>query len=405
MERTDNLSSTLTTIMTQTNSSTVTLSQAGACNYEMMEFLEVKFWLIVVAGSVVYSFGMITNLMLLVVLLKRSLRSTYLIYLSALCVSDIGILVTYFMVFPVQILYDYCEMEWLYFLWLRYVPYLYTISRILTVASTYLVVVCSAERYMEVTSIKPLKMFYEEITQKKRCWVIAGVFVFSTSFRIISLWDLQLVYNQECIGFAAVELQLTEMARNPLYQKVYQLWLVHIVQSCLRELLLRQVMVLLFSFFLSSFVNFTLVLINHLIITNWRGVVKKAIEMENNDSNNSNIRHSSRSAWKMMVAIVTSYLVTNVLNVIITLWEHVNKEFLNNHPAFYTFATDTVSLLTVLNASLRLPIYYASNWRIRQALQTCCKRNTCITCQQRHRYVADFFPLVPSNNGTAIMNA
>ncbi|KRX86255.1 hypothetical protein T4E_37, partial [Trichinella pseudospiralis] len=67
MERTGNLSSTLA-IMTQTNSSTVTLSQAGACNYEMMEFLEVKFWLIVVAGSVVYSFGMITNLMLLVVL-------------------------------------------------------------------------------------------------------------------------------------------------------------------------------------------------------------------------------------------------------------------------------------------------------------------------------------------------
>ncbi|KRX86256.1 hypothetical protein T4E_439, partial [Trichinella pseudospiralis] len=64
MERTGNLSSTLA-IMTQTNSSTVTLSQAGACNYEMMEFLEVKFWLIVVAGSVVYSFGMITNLMLL----------------------------------------------------------------------------------------------------------------------------------------------------------------------------------------------------------------------------------------------------------------------------------------------------------------------------------------------------
>ncbi|KRY89431.1 hypothetical protein T4D_1790 [Trichinella pseudospiralis] len=359
MERTGNLSSTLA-IMTQTNSSTVTLSQAGACNYEMMEFLEVKFWLIVVAGSVVYSFGMITNLMLLVVLLKL-------------------------MVFPVQILYDYCEMEWLYFLWLRYVPYLYTVSRILTVASTYLVVVCSAERYMEVTSIKPLKMFYEEITQKKRCWVIAGVFIFSTSFRIISLWDLQLVYNQECIGFAAVELQLTEMARNPLYQKVYQLWLVHIVQ--------------VFFPFLA------LVLINHLIITNWRGVVKKAIEMESNDSHNLNIRHSSRSAWKMMVAIVTSYLVTNVLNVIITLWEHINKEFLNSHPAFYTFATDAVSLLTVLNASLRLPIYYASNWRIRQALQTCCKRNTCISCQQRHsRYVADFFPLVPSNNGTAIMN-
>ncbi|KAL1229059.1 G-protein coupled receptor [Trichinella pseudospiralis] len=270
MERTGNLSSTLA-IMTQTNSSTVTLSQAGACNYEMMEFLEVKFWLIVVAGSVVYSFGMITNLMLLVVLLKRSLRSTYLIYLSALCVSDIGILVTYFMVFPVQILYDYCEMEWLYFLWLRYVPYLYTVSRILTVASTYLVVVCSAERYMEVTSIKPLKMFYEEITQKKRCW---------------------LVYNQECIGFAAVELQLTEMARNPLYQKVYQLWLVHIVQ--------------VFFPFLA------LVLINHLIITNWRGVVKKAIEMESNDSHNLNIRHSSRSAWKMMVAIVTSYLMQSV---------------------------------------------------------------------------------------------
>uniref|UniRef100_A0A5S6R183 G_PROTEIN_RECEP_F1_2 domain-containing protein n=1 Tax=Trichuris muris TaxID=70415 RepID=A0A5S6R183_TRIMR len=355
--------------------------ERDVCFYELLEFLEVKFWLIVVAGSVIYLFGMVTNLMLLVVLLKPSLRNTYLIYLGALCVSDIGILVTFFLIFPVQVLYDYFNLEWMYFVWLRYVPYLYTVSRILTLASTYLVVVCSAERYMEVMQVGYRKCLYIKISQGNRYWIIMAVFLFSVSFRIISLWDLQLVERPECTGFASSELQLTELAHDPLYQKFYQLWLVHIVQVFLPF--------------------FTLVVVNQLTIANWRAVLSKTVDKDG--QRNSDVVHNSQTARKMMISIVTSYLVTNLLNVVVTMWEHINMNFLRNNPEFYSFATDAVSLLTITNASLRLPIYYASNWRIRMELIRCCRAIGCIGCKKRPPSLATLRReqclLVPLNNG------
>ncbi|CDW51798.1 Protein CBG05848 [Trichuris trichiura] len=375
------------------------LTERDTCSYELLEFLEVKFWLILVAGSVIYLFGMVTNLMLLVVLLKPSIRNTYLIYLGALCLSDIGILVTFFLIFPVQVLYDYFNLEWMYFLWLRYVPYLYTLSRILTVASTYLVVVCSAERYMEVMQVGYRKCMYMRISQHNRYWIIMAVFLFSTSFRIISLWDLQLVEKPDCTGFASSELQLTELARNPLYQKFYQLWLVHIVQVSMNRL---------FHYFncikaldppVQVFVPFfTLIVVNQLTIVNWRGVLNKTVE-EDGDSN-SDVVHSSQTARKMMISIVSSYLVTNLLNLVVTIWEHINMKFLRNHPEFYSFATDAVSLLTITNASLRLPIYYASNWKIRVELKRCCRTMGCQKGQSSVPAVqGERCLLVPLNNG------
>ena len=60
----------------------------------------------------------------------------------------------------------------------------------------------------------------------------------------------------------------------------------------------------------------------------------------------------------MFLWITVTYLVSNLLNVIITFWEHIDQEnLLRKHHNFYVFSADTVSLFTVLSCALRLPIY------------------------------------------------
>ncbi len=85
-------------------------------------------------------------------------------------------------------------------------------------------------------------------------------------------------------------------------------------------------------------------------------------------------RKGFKAAMKMMIVMVCSYLICNLLNLVITFWEHVNPDYLVKHYKFYTFASDCVSLLTIINSSLRLPIYYLFNPRFRQEVKAVLRR-------------------------------
>ncbi len=55
--------------------------------------------------------------------------------------------------------------------------------------------------------------------------------------------------------------------------------------------------------------------------------------------------------------ILFQYLISSGLSVILTAWEVFDIEGLMKHYEFYTFGSDTVSLLTVISCAIRLPTY------------------------------------------------
>lgn len=61
-----------------------------------------------------------------------------------------------------------------------------------------------------------------------------------------------------------------------------------------------------------------------------------------------------RTATRTLILIVCTYLMANVLNVVLTLWEYFDINFLmDNFLAFYTYGVDIVSILTVLSGVFR----------------------------------------------------
>ncbi len=102
----------------------------GNCSYTDTPFMESKFWLILVFGGAVSLVGTLMNLFLCLVLSRKSMVHSYMVYLLLLAVLDIGILVTFIAVFPVQLLYDRFELLQLYLLWVNYVPYTHFLSKV-----------------------------------------------------------------------------------------------------------------------------------------------------------------------------------------------------------------------------------------------------------------------------------
>lgn len=82
------------------------------------------------------------------------------------------------------------------------------------------------------------------------------------------------------------------------------------------------------------------------------------------------LRRDVRSATRMMIMVVSCYLLSNVLSVVITAWEHIDSDSLYEHAfAFFTLGSDVASLLTVVASALRLPIYAVNNPQIRRELR------------------------------------
>lgn len=327
------------------STSLTTTSATDLCHHDFPDNAGAEFWLNSVFGGVISMIGIGFNTALLQVLFQKKLRTTYLIYLAALALMDIGIIITYILLMVVSNAYEYLESYTLSLIWHSYIRFFYMLSRVVTLASTYLVLVCTLERYWEVINLKLHRQ--ANMTQTKRYVIVACVIIFAVAFRGIVVLEVTVDVRPECRGtMAYLTLNRTELVHGYVYSKIYSFWAVHVAQ-------------VFFPFP-------ALVFLNVAITVTWRRVLsmnrRGSMELKK-------FVKKSQSARKMMVAIVTSYLVCNALHLILTFWEHIDMDFLRRHSDFYAFASDAVTLLTMINASFRLPIYYASNVTIRTAIQ------------------------------------
>ncbi|MCP9266261.1 hypothetical protein DINM_021777 [Dirofilaria immitis] len=69
------------------------------------------------------------------------------------------------------------------------------------------------------------------------------------------------------------------------------------------------------------------------------------------------LRNRVKAATRSLIMVVTCYLCSNIIDVIIAAWEYLDNASLLQLEEFYSIATDVSSLLTILAASLRFPIY------------------------------------------------
>ncbi|GMS80210.1 hypothetical protein PENTCL1PPCAC_2385, partial [Pristionchus entomophagus] len=77
-----------------------------------------------------------------------------------------------------------------------------------------------------------------------------------------------------------------------------------------------------------------------------------------------------KEATRTLIFIVCVYLMSNILNVVVTIWEYIDMASLMEYPGFYLFSVDIVSLLTVVACSLRLPIYLTCQSQLRREIIT-----------------------------------
>ncbi|CAD5225205.1 unnamed protein product [Bursaphelenchus okinawaensis] len=307
------------------------------CHYEPPLYLEGRFWLVSVFGTSVALLSSCENAFLFGTLVqKKQHRNSHCLYLILLAFFDFFIAIAYIPLMSVSLLADYLESPLLLTAWYHYMRPMITISHIAMSASSFLILAASFERYC-ITCL-PGRM---KKVQKRRRFIALFAVLTGVITKITLYNEFEIIFNKECQGsMVEYNLQLSSMATEYYYNLVWRLGF-------------RNLVTVLVPFF-------GLLAMNFLIVKELKQASSKfPIEQKALDGTiELQPKNKVKAATMTLLMVVFTYLVSNILNVILTFWEYFDIASLTSKfLALYTYGVDTVSILTILAGAFRLPIY------------------------------------------------
>ncbi|KAF8353934.1 hypothetical protein PRIPAC_95557 [Pristionchus pacificus] len=254
------------------------------CFYYTPRMLEVRFYLVSVAGSIISIISVIENLLLFFLIAR-----------------------------------------------FQYAALMQTISHIAMTSGTFLIIAATMERYLITLQWAKLSLVQNHRRKIAIICIMIGVISKASIY-----FEYNIIHHPNCTGqMYEWEMKFHSFADdNTVYHIYWRLWY-------------RNAVTIIAPFFVLLFLNIRIVTLQ-----------------TNTDS--------ARDATRTLICVITSYLISNFLNVILTFMENTEykETILQNYPDAYAIIVDVVSLLTT--APLKEEIFgIIRNW---------CKGNK--NCQQ-----------------------
>lgn len=311
------------------------------CAFMEPPHVKERFYLVAVAGTTIAVVNVLENSFLCFMLFKKkSYRSSHMLYLALLAFFDVWIAAAYIPLMSLNLAVDYFQSLVLLRAWFFYMLPMITISHIAMTASSFLMVAASFERYC--VTVHPNKTRW---LQKNRTSIAACSMLLGVACKFTQPFELDVVYDPLCYGtMKEYQIDLSSLSKN----EVYSYW----------RVLFRAIFTILIPFFLLSFMNIMIVIV----------LSRKEFEyLHTTKLSDAKRKSRVRAATRTLVFVVFTYLLSNILNVVIILWEYIDYEGLTiDMGDFYLFAVDTVSILTIFGGALRLPIYVTCQSNLRR---------------------------------------
>uniref|UniRef100_A0A8R1DS71 G_PROTEIN_RECEP_F1_2 domain-containing protein n=1 Tax=Caenorhabditis japonica TaxID=281687 RepID=A0A8R1DS71_CAEJA len=356
--------------------------------------------LIVGIGTAVCTIGIVLNTFLLLSLRHLDIFRSNLLYLFLLASLDILVELCFMLIFPSSLVWDYFRVELLYTFWHIYIKYVSTVGQVLIAASTLLIVAASFERY--ICSLSSSIQFSPQ--RRFLCILMVGA---SALFMKGSVFfELELLSLPHCPPFQNLRLDLSEITRSESYKTIWMFW----CRSIFNVFLPFALLLLLNSLTITN--------LNKLHVNGFQSVlVEKRCQSDmatfstpeplndcvlpycplmsthfsmpsftttdsfcSSDQMPALLRRNSeacaarrrkRDATRTLAALITIYLLTNTLNLLITIMEFINPDVLGSlgEGWTYKYLADLSSVLTISSTAFRLPVYFHCNRDIRAQIR------------------------------------
>ncbi|CAI2351641.1 unnamed protein product [Caenorhabditis sp. 36 PRJEB53466] len=329
------------------------------CRYEVLQphMLVMRFWMVSVFGSTISFISMIENifLFLLFVTSRRHRREN--LFMMLLAFFDIFVSMAYIMLMSVNVLSDVLMSPLLVSVWYTYMIPIITISHIAMTSSSFLIVAASFERYCVTLNTSSLRF-----AQKNRKLIaLCAIFLGIVSKGTISI-EFELVHHEECVDqMTATTMKFRPFVFETQYHYLFRFWY-------------RNFVTVFAPFFILLYLNIRIV---KALTTYTTATV--CLVTNGNSADLQKRKASARAATRTLVMVGCCYIISNIINVILTSLEQANNEMAVDYPDLYIVAIDLVSLLTTMACAARLPIYLYCQPVLRREIFLRFKR-LCIPC-------------------------
>uniref|UniRef100_A0A914V0N6 G-protein coupled receptors family 1 profile domain-containing protein n=1 Tax=Plectus sambesii TaxID=2011161 RepID=A0A914V0N6_9BILA len=334
------------------------------CFYPLSNDYDKRYYLIVFFGGSMAVLSMLENLLIFIVLVIRGeYRRNHFAFFTFMAPFDVFVSLAYVLLFCAEIVVQYWQVVQVQQMWWTYFRCVYMGSHFSLTAGTFLLVAASFERYLFTCKphlIKPI--------QRNRIAICCMLVLLSFLLKSSTFFEFELARNDELSNGAENCTGLMEYFVEPsVLIDPRNNTLLYILYGVVYRVYIRQIA--------SSIIPFTaLAYFNVMIILKFRHHHRTA-RLFRTGSSEHKIR--ARAVTRMLFITVCSYLLANVPNMMLIIWEYIDvKSLIDYYPTFYVWMADTVSICHVLCAVVRLPIFLLYNAEMREAFACLCGQSS-----------------------------
>lgn len=294
-----------------------------------------------VVTNVIVLLGLIGNILTIVILSQRAMRSSTNIYLSALAWWDTIVLICTALLIGLPTAWTVYK----YYVLAYVVSYIYPLALIAQTATIWLTVSFTVERYIAVCH--PLKAA-SMCTIWRAKIVIAGVSIGSTLYNIPRWFDYRPVWlTNPATNTSSLIPQPTMFSVNPIYVQLYFSWL-YVPIMCIIPLLVLSVL-------------------NLFLILAVRRSQKQRKDMNVKQSRENNVTI-------MLVSVVIVFIICQVPALVYNLAYAIDRQHVMTNSSYQVLST-LRNFLVTFNSAINFLLYCALGQKFRRIfLHTFCRR-------------------------------
>ncbi|EFP05982.1 hypothetical protein CRE_04917 [Caenorhabditis remanei] len=323
------------------------------CSYYGTDDVIGKMFLIGLFANLIAVTSIVFNTFYTIVFIRNpSLRRSGVFYFGVIAVIDIIMGINYIAVMVVPVYMDYYFYLPLWHVFLSYFRIVMTESNCAMFASMLMIVLATTERFLKTFDGKTISVC-RKFLERNRYGVSAFCIFLACAYKYVIYYELDVEHHPHCTEFEEYEIIAGPYAMDPNYRFYFMFLLRNTLDRILPFLVLLTM--------------------NVLIVKALKEDERLKLQKESVVSNGKTVnlkshRRNVKDATRALISLVSIYLLSQSLQVFLTVWETINRSSLEDgFPTMYSYLNDIVSIFTLLASCLRFPIYFCCNRLIHTA--------------------------------------
>ena len=327
------------------------------CSYEEPPLTLLRFWIVTVFGTSVALCSILENTFFFYLFsTRRHHRTSFNCYMMFIALFDVLISSSYIFLMSMNVLMDFLQSLALFRIWHYYMVPMITISHCAISSGSFLILAATTERFFLTANSRHIR-----IIQRNRKWIILFAICMGILSKVTICLEFKIQYREECANtMSEIDIGFADFVFATDYHLYFRFYY-------------RNFVTIFFPFFALLFLNFKII---HVLAKFEKDNYQfQLLNSATATAKQIKRKKVTRAATITTILVVCTYLVSNIISVALTTWEHIDKHSLmSEYLQFYLISIDLTSFLVVTACAFRPLIYLICQPALRKEVFSILKR-------------------------------